>query len=398
MSDDELIEYREDAVNQTKKSQSKSKSSAQFKDFLLRDELMESIKDAAFEHPSEVQQMAIPKAILGQDILCQAKSGTGKTAVFVLSTLQQLKVVDKETVILVMVHTKEMAEQVKQEYLRFSKKMENVSVGCIYGGNNVEEDIKMLSTNSPSVLIGTPGRLAEVVRRRALNLKHVKYFVSDECDKMVGDLDMRIDVQEVFINTPRNKQTLMFTATLNKYTYDECMRFLDKPFIVRVDDESKLTLYGLKQYYVEVEDNKKLDKLSEILNSTTYNQAVIFTANKFLPERLCTFLKNKGLQALDLHAGLKTDQRKTRLLSFKKYEYRILITTDLLSRGIDVQDVNFVINFDMPESPETYLHRVGRAGRFETEGTAISFVTNEEDRIKLNEVQSKFEIAINILK
>ncbi|EEQ82500.1 hypothetical protein NCER_100776 [Vairimorpha ceranae BRL01] len=394
MSDDELIDYRED-LQTVKKSQTKLKSSAQFKDFLLRDELMESIKDAAFEHPSEVQQMAIPKAILGQDLLCQAKSGTGKTAVFVLSTLQQLKVVDKETVIIVMVHTKEMAEQVKQEYLRFSKKMDNVSVGAVYGGNDIEEDIKLLGTCSPSVLIGTPGRLAEIVKRRALNLKHVKFFVMDECDKMIGDIDMRCDTQEVFINTPRNKQTLMFTATLNKYTTDECLRFLDNPFIVRVDDESKLTLYGLKQSYVEVEQSNKLNKLVSVLNSTTYNQAMIFTAAKLLPTKICNFLKEKGLVAGDLHAGLKSDERKERLLSFKKYEYRIMVTTDLMSRGIDVQDVNFVINFDMPDSPETYLHRVGRAGRFETEGQAVSFICNEEDRIKLNEIQSRFEIAIS---
>lgn len=356
---------------------------------------MESIKDAAFEHPSEVQQMAIPKAILGQDILCQAKSGTGKTAVFVLSTLQQLKVVDKETVIIVMVHTKEMAEQVKQEYLRFSKHMENVSVGAVYGGNNIEEDIKLFSTCSPSILIGTPGRLAEIVKRKALNLKHVKYFVMDECDKIIGDLDMRNDTQEVFINTPRNKQTLMFTATLNEYTTSECIRFLDTPFIVKVDDESKLTLYGLKQYYVEVDQNDKMSKLASLLNSYTYNQAIIFTSSKLLPIKICDYLKSKGLVVMDCHAGLNSTERKERLSKFKKYEYRIMVTTDLMSRGIDVQDVNFVINFDMPDSPETYLHRVGRAGRFETEGQAISLICNEEDSIKLNEIQSRFEISIS---
>ncbi|WUR05213.1 ATP-dependent RNA helicase [Vairimorpha necatrix] len=394
MSDDELIEYREDLQN-FKKTQPKIKSSAQFKDFLLRDELMESIKDAAFEHPSEVQQMAIPKAILGQDILCQAKSGTGKTAVFVLSTLQQLKVVDKETVILVIVHTKEMAEQVKMEYLRFGKKMENVTVGAVYGGNDIEEDIKLLSSSSPSVLVGTPGRLAEIVRRRALNLKHVKYFVMDECDKVIGDLEMRNDTQEIFVNTPRNKQTLMFTATLNEYTTVECKRFLDNPFIVKVDDESKLTLYGLKQSYLEVDQKEKLNRLADLLNSTTYNQAIIFTASKIMPVKICDFLKNKGLVVMDLHAGLKSTERKERLVKFKKYEYRIMVTTDLMSRGIDVQDVNFVINYDMPDSPETYLHRVGRAGRFETEGQAVSFICSEEDSIKLNEIQSRFEISIS---
>ncbi|KAF9763356.1 Spliceosome RNA helicase Ddx39b [Nosema granulosis] len=393
MSDDELIEYREDQTKKTRRVR-KTKSSAQFKDFLLRDELNEVIKDLAFEHPSEVQQHALPKAILGQDILCQAKSGTGKTAVFVLSTLQQLRVVDKETCVIVLVHTKEMAEQVKQEYIRFSKKMENVTVDAIYGGVPFEEDVKRLSLCSPTILVGTPGRMFEVVSKKALNLKHVQFFVMDECDKLVERLEMRRGVQEVFVNTPRKKQTMMFTATLNKYTFEECMRFLDNPFVVRVDDESKLTLYGLKQFYVEVAGSQKMSKLEEVLNNYTFSQAIVFTNSKTMSSKILAMLKSKECPAIELHSGMTTEQRKSTLASFKRYEHRILVTTDLISRGIDVQDVNLVINYDMPESPETYLHRVGRAGRFETEGTAVSFVCNEEEKIKLNEIQSRFEIAI----
>lgn len=393
MSDDELIEYREDQTKKTRRTR-KTKSSAQFKDFLLRDELNEVIKDLAFEHPSEVQQLALPKAILGQDILCQAKSGTGKTAVFVLSTLQQLKMVEKETCVIVMVHTKEMADQIKQEFIRFSKKMEGVTVDAIYGGIPFEEDIKKLSQNSPTILIGTPGRMYEVVSKRGLNLKHVQFFVMDECDKLVEKLDMRRSVQEVFVNTPRKKQTMMFTATLNKYTFDECMRFLDNPFIVRVDDESKLTLYGLKQYYVEINEDLKMSKLEDVLNNYTFSQAIVFTNSKACSSKILNVLKSKECAAIELHSGMKTEERKSTLASFKKFEHRILVTTDLISRGIDVQDVNLVINFDMPETPETYLHRVGRAGRFETEGTAVSFVCNEEEKVKLNEIQSRFEISI----
>ncbi|EOB12873.1 Spliceosome RNA helicase BAT1 [Nosema bombycis CQ1] len=165
MSDDELIDYKEDQTKKTRRTR-KAKSSAQFKDFLLRDELNEVLKDLAFEHPSEVQQMAIPKAILGQDILCQAKSGTGKTAVFVLSTLQQLRVVEKETCVIVLVHTKEMADQVKEEYKRFCKKLEGVTVEAVYGGVPFEEDLKRLSVSSPTVLVGTPWKNARSCKEK----------------------------------------------------------------------------------------------------------------------------------------------------------------------------------------------------------------------------------------
>jgi ATP-dependent RNA helicase UAP56/SUB2 len=394
MTDDELVEYQERPRARQRKQKPKTYSAAQFKDFLLRDELNKAIKEAAFEHPSEIQQMCIPKAILGQDILCQAKSGTGKTAVFVLSTLQQLRIVEKETSIVVVVHTKEMAEQVRHEYLRFSKFFDNVTVAAFYGGTSVKDDIDQLAAAAPTVVIATPGRLAALVRYKDLSLKHVQFFIIDECDNILDRLRMRYDVQSVFTKTPRKKQTMMFTATLNESTKDVCIRFLSSPFEVKVDEESKLTLYGLKQMYAKVTAENKDNMLEGILNNFQYDQAVIFASSKESATRIANVLNSKKFPTIEIHSSLSTEERKERLGKFKEFGYRILVTTDLMSRGIDIQRINLVINYDMPDGPETYLHRVGRAGRFETEGASITFVGSDEDTAILNEIQSRFEVSI----
>ncbi|KAF4698459.1 Suppressor of the cold-sensitive snRNP bioproteinsis mutant brr1-1, partial [Perkinsus olseni] len=179
-----------------------------FRDFLLKPELLRAIVDCGFEHPSEVQHEAIPQAILGTDILCQAKSGMGKTAVFVLAILQQLNVDEKDTdvKVLIMCHTRELAYQIKNEFDRFSKYFPNVKNGVVYGGVPISEDKEMLSKSHPQILIGTPGRVLALVRGKHLDLSHVEHFVLDECDKCLDKLDMRKDIQSVFVETPVKKQ------------------------------------------------------------------------------------------------------------------------------------------------------------------------------------------------
>ncbi|KAF7682467.1 ATP-dependent RNA helicase uap56 [Astathelohania contejeani] len=392
MSDDELLEYEENIVKPTQASA--PTSTAYFKDFLLRDELNAAIQDVAFEHPSPVQQLCIPKAIMGTDILCQAKSGTGKTGVFVLATLQQLQPIPKETSVLVLVHTKELAEQVRQEYERFARHFRDVSVGTFYGGVSIEADIAKLTDAAPTIFIGTPGRTLDLVLRRAIHFRHLRHFVIDECDKSLGNLKMRRDIQEILFNTPRQKQTMLFTATLDAESKSTCLLFLDNPHEVYVGEESKLTLHGLEQSYVQVEEEAKLNTLCDILDNLDFSQAVVFVSEPKRAEKLAASLKEKAFPAIEIHGSLDTAERMKRFKEFKSYEYRIMVATNVMSRGIDIQNINVVINYDMPESPETYLHRVGRAGRFETSGTAITFVANKTDSAILNQVQARFSVSI----
>lgn len=206
--------------------------SSGFRDFLLKPELLRAIVDCGFEHPSEVQHECIPQAILSMDVLCQAKSGMGKTAVFVLATLQQLEPVDGQVSVLVLAHTRELAFQISKEYERFSKYMNNVKIAVFFGGLPIKKDEEVLKKNCPHIVVGTPGRILALTKNsKTLVLKHVKHFILDECDKMLNELDMRRDVQEIFRMTPHEKQVMMFSATLSKEIRPVCKKFMQDVII-----------------------------------------------------------------------------------------------------------------------------------------------------------------------
>merc|ERR1712063_8850 len=371
--------------------------SSGFRDFLLKPEILRSIVDCGFEHPSEVQHECIPQAVLGMDALCQAKSGMGKTAVFVLATLQQLECVENQVSVLVLCHTRELAFQISKEYERFSKYMTAIKVGVFFGGLNIQKDEATLKANCPHIVVGTPGRILALVRSKKLNLRNLKHFVLDECDKMLEALDMRRDVQEIFRNTPHEKQVMMFSATLSKEIRPVCKKFMQDPMEVYVDDESKLTLHGLQQHYVKLKDNEKNRKLFELLDVLEFNQVVIFVKSVQRCMALSTLLGEQNFPAIAIHRSMTQEERLSRYQQFKDFKKRILVATDLFGRGMDIERVNIVFNYDMPENSDSYLHRVARAGRFGTKGLGITFVSDETDAKTLNEVQDRFEVDISEL-
>merc|ERR1711865_914542 len=244
-----------------------------FKDFLLKPELQRAIQDCGFEHPSEVQSECIPQAILGMDVLCQAKSGMGKTAVFVLTTLQQLEPVEGEVGVLVMCHTRELAYQINEEFTRFTKYLPDCRTKVIYGGEPIKKH--ELKESVPHIVVATPGRLLALAKDKTLDLSKVKHFVLDECDQMLEQLDMRKAVQDIFKETPREKQVMMFSATLSKDIRKVCKKFVTDPVMeVFIDDESKLTLHGLQQHYVKLAENEKNRKLNDLLDALEFNQVI----------------------------------------------------------------------------------------------------------------------------
>ncbi|KAL9988373.1 hypothetical protein ACROYT_G002810 [Oculina patagonica] len=371
--------------------------SSGFRDFLLKPELLRAIVDCGFEHPSEVQHECIPQAILGMDIICQAKSGMGKTAVFVLATLQQLEQIDGQVSVLVMCHTRELAFQISKEYERFSKYMNNIKVSVFFGGISIKKDQQTLKTNCPHIVVGTPGRILALAREKTLNLKHIKHFILDECDKMLEQLDMRRDVQEVFRMTPHEKQVMMFSATLAKEIRPVCKKFMQDPMEVYVDDETKLTLHGLQQYYVKLKDQEKNRKLFDLLDVLEFNQVIIFVKSVQRCVALSQLLVEQNFPAISIHRGMEQEERLSRYKQFKDFSKRMLVATNLFGRGMDIERVNIVFNYDMPEDSDTYLHRVARAGRFGTKGLAITFVSDEKDAKILNEVQDRFEVNVGEL-
>jgi len=411
VAENELLDYEEEdqaettadngATNGAQKKEVKgayvSIHSSGFRDFLLKPELLRSIVDNGFEHPSEVQHECIPQAVLGMDILCQAKSGMGKTAVFVLATMQQLEAVEGQVSVLVMCHTRELAFQISKEYERFSKYMPGIKVGVFFGGLAIAKDEQVLKANCPNIVVGTPGRILALVRSKKLNLKNLKHFILDECDKMLEQLDMRRDVQEIFRNTPHEKQVMMFSATLSKEIRPVCKKFMQDPMEVYVDDEAKLTLHGLQQHYVKLKDSEKNRKLFELLDVLEFNQVVIFVKSVQRCMALAQLLIEQNFPAIAIHRGMTQEERLSRYQQFKDFQKRILVATNLFGRGMDIERVNIVFNYDMPEDTDTYLHRVARAGRFGTKGLAITFVSDEQDAKILNEVQDRFEVDITEL-
>jgi len=371
--------------------------SSGFRDFLLKPEVLKAISDCGFEHPSEVQHECIPQAVLGMDILCQAKSGMGKTAVFVLATLQQLEPVDGQVSVIVMCHTRELAFQISKEYERFSKYYPTTKVGVFFGGLAITKDEQVLKDNCPHIVVGTPGRILALVRSKKLILKHCKHFILDECDKMLEQLDMRRDVQEIFRATPHEKQVMMFSATLSKEIRPVCKKFMQDPMEVYVDDEAKLTLHGLQQHYVKLKDNEKNRKLFELLDVLEFNQVVIFVKSVQRCTALSQLLIEQNFPAIAIHRGMSQEERLSRYQQFKDFQKRILVATNLFGRGMDIERVNIVFNYDMPEDSDTYLHRVARAGRFGTKGLGITFVSDETDAKTLNDVQDRFEVDITEL-
>ncbi|KAF5023502.1 hypothetical protein F66182_4453 [Fusarium sp. NRRL 66182] len=384
-----------------------------FRDFLLKAELLRAIADCGFEHPSEVQQTCIPQALLGGDIICQAKSGLGKTAVFVLATLQQVEPVNGEVSVVVMCHTRELAYQIRDEYNRFSKYMPDIKTGVFYGGTPIKTDMETLKNKEtcPHIIVGTPGRLKALVRDKALRLGSVRIFVLDECDKMLDQPgesyfhafnkswaltrpDMRTDVQDVFRATPQQKQVMMFSATLSEEVKPICRKFMQNPTEHYVDEDTKLTLHGLQQYYIKLEEKEKNRKLNELLDDLQFNQVIIFVRSTVRATELDKLLRECNFPSIAVHSGVSQEERIRRYKEFKEFKKRICVATDVFGRGIDIERINLAINYDLSNDASSYLHRVGRAGRFGTKGLAISFVSTDQDQEVLKEIEKRFEVAL----
>jgi len=368
--------------------------SSGFREFLLKPELLRAIVDCAFEHPSEVQHECIPQAILGTDVICQAKSGMGKTAVFVLSVLQQLDTNPQPASALVLCYTRELAYQICHEFDRFKKYMPTIKTAVFYGGIPVQTHRDLLRDDQPHIIIGTPGRVLQLSEEKSLVLKNVKHFVLDECDKMLETLDMRKDVQRIFKLTPHDKQVMMFSATMSDEIRGVCKKFMHNPLEIYINEGAKLTLHGLQQYYVGLNENEKNRKLIDLLDALEFNQLVIFVNSVPRASELNKLLVECNFPSLCIHSGIKQEERIDKYRKFKEFKARIMVATNLFGRGIDIERVNVVINYDMPENADTYLHRVGRAGRFGTKGLAISFVTSPTDKQTLADVQARFVVQV----
>lgn len=286
-----------------------------------------------------------------------------------------------------------MAYQIWNEFERFKKYLPGINVAVFVGGLPVANDKQKLLKDKPQVVIGTPGRILQLVDEKVLSLKFTKHFILDECDKMLEELGMRKDVQKIFQQTPHDKQVMMFSATLNPEIRPICKKFMHNPLEIFINDGAKLVLHGLQQYYVKLQEKEKNRKLVDLLDRLDFNQVIIFVSSIKRAKLLNKFLLSETFPSVCTYSQMPQEERIERYKKFKEFATRIMISTNIFGRGVDFEGVNVVINYDMPEDEDMYLHRVGRAGRFGTKGLAISFCVEGEEAV-LEKVRKKFVVPI----
>lgn len=361
-----------------------------FDDMGLREELLRGIFAYGFEKPSAIQQRAIIPCIKGHDVIAQAQSGTGKTATFAVAILQQLDMSLKECQALVLAPTRELAQQIQKVVLALGDYMDAKCHACI-GGTNVREDLHRLS-QGVQVVVGTPGRVFDMINRRALNTRHIKMFVLDEADEMLSR-GFKDQIYDVFRNLEDSIQVILLSATMPSDVLEVTTRFMREPIRILVKKE-ELTLEGIRQFYVEVEKEEwKLDTLCDLYETLTITQAVIFCNTRRKVEWLTERMTQRDFTISAIHGELEQGRRDVIMKEFRSGSSRVLITTDLLARGIDVQQVSLVINYDLPTNRENYIHRIGRGGRFGRKGVAINFVTADDYRT-LKDIEAFYNTEI----
>ncbi|EGG08478.1 uncharacterized protein MELLADRAFT_47739 [Melampsora larici-populina 98AG31] len=357
----------------------------------LKAELLRGIYAYGFERPSAIQQRAIIPVIKGHDVIAQAQSGTGKTATFSISILQSIDVNIKACQALVLAPTRELAQQIQKVLVALGDYL-NIECYAAVGGTSVREGMAKLQ-EGVHVIVGTPGRVYDMIQRRALKTDHIKIFTLDEADEMLSR-GFKDQIYDVFQLLPPTTQVVLLSATMPQDVLEVTSKFMREPIRILVKRD-ELTLEGIKQFYIAVEKEEwKLDTLCDLYETVTITQAVIFCNTRRKVDWLQEKLTGREFTVSSMHGDMEQGQREVIMKEFRSGSSRVLITTDLLARGIDVQQVSLVINYDLPVSKENYIHRIGRGGRFGRKGVAINFVSSE-DVAALRELERFYNTQID---
>jgi ATP-dependent RNA helicase DDX6/DHH1 len=359
-----------------------------FEDFYLKRELLMGIFEAGFEKPSPIQEEAIPIALAGRDILARAKNGTGKTAAFVIPALQQVNPRLGKIQALILVPTRELALQTSQVCRTLGKHL-GINVMVTTGGTTLKDDIIRLH-EAVHMLVGTPGRVLDLAGKNVIDFSECPMFVMDEADKLLSPEFTPI-IEQLLAHFASDRQILLFSATFPLIVKSFMDKHLNKPYEINLMDE--LTLRGITQYYAFVEEKQKLHCLNTLFSKLSINQSIIFCNSTSRVELLARKITELGYSCYYSHAKMLQSHRNKVFHEFRNGNCRNLVCSDLLTRGIDIQAVNVVINFDFPKNAETYLHRIGRSGRFGHLGLAINLI-NWNDRFNLYKIEQELGTEI----
>jgi len=353
-----------------------------FKDFNLSEELLKSIGYLGYSTPSKVQQQVIPIALEGKDIIVKSQTGSGKTASFAIPLCEKIEIEERDPQVLVLTPTRELAVQVKEDITNIGR-FKKIRASAIFGKQPMEMQKRELKQRV-HIIVGTPGRTLDHLEKENINTSKISYLILDEADEMLS-MGFIEQVEAIINKLPKDRITMLFSATIPKEIEALCNKYMKEPVNIEINSESTAS-NKIEQSWIKVEENKKLDALKRTLYVENPDSCIVFCRTKENVDRLFDRMNELQWPAIAIHGGMLQKDRLEAMESFKRGGYRFLVATDVAARGIDVENITHVINFDIPQEKESYVHRIGRTGRAGKEGKAISFVTPYENRF-LNDIQ-----------
>jgi ATP-dependent RNA helicase DeaD len=364
-----------DSDEQDRATEDAADEAKSFKELGLSEALVETLDELGYAEPTPIQARAIPELLGGHDVIGQAQTGSGKTAAFGLPMLDYIDPSSEETQAIVLTPTRELCIQVTQALRAYAEHLDGVEIVAVFGGAPIREQQARLR-HGAQVVVATVGRMMDLISRQSLVLTSARYVVLDEADEML-DLGFIEDVEKILRMCPSGRQTLLFSATMPEPVARLAETYMYDPATIRVTPK-KLTVDSVEQAYVMVEPKQKLERLVEVLKAEEPEQAIIFCRTKIGAAKLDRALADKGLRVKALHGDLSQGQRDGVMISFKEHKVPLLVATDIAARGLDIEHVTHVINYDLPNNPEIYVHRIGRTGRVGRTGRAITFATAKQ--------------------
>jgi translation initiation factor 4A len=363
---------------------------ANFDELDLHPNILRGIFAYGFEKPSAIQQQAIKPIIMGRDVIAQAQSGTGKTAAFSIAILHKIDPTKKHIQAILLVNTRELAEQIKTVMCALSM-YTDIKIHCCVGGTMVREDQRIIQ-DGVHIIVGTPGRIYSHIQSNILETEHIELFVLDEADEMLS-MGFKDQVCEIFRCMPENVQTAIFSATMPPSILEVTKKFMVNPLKILVKNE-ELTLDGIKQFFIAIEKEEwKLETLMDLYQTITVTQVIIYCNTRKKVEYLAECMSARDFIVSQIHGDMDQKERSNVMSNFRNGKTRVLIATDIIARGIDVQQVSLVINYDIPKEKECYIHRIGRSGRHGRKGVSINFITRY-DVPRLKEIESFYSTEI----
>lgn len=364
-------------------------------DLELKTDLLRGIYALGFETPSAIQKKAIYPILQSRDVIGQAQSGTGKTGTFSISTLQKIDVSVNKLQALIIVPTHELVLQIESVINEIGQFMDGLTVKTLIGGTSINDDIFALKSNTPQVVVGCTGRIYDMIKRRALKTSDIRLCILDEADEMLSR-GFSEQIYNIFQCLPYNVQIALFSATMPQGIQKITGKFMRNPVEIMMKPE-ELNLEGINQFFLAMmNDNEKYSTLKTLFASISVSQTIIYVNSISRVTELYNAMTEEGFSVCCIHSNMTKDERKDVIQQFRKGKFRVLISSNLTARGLDIQQVNTVINFDIPKSVETYLHRIGRSGRWGRKGTAINFIT-KQDVYYMRNIEKHYNISINEL-